>query len=257
MPTNDAAVAGLDAREKALRRIVLPSQVLFWSCMVALVLWLQPFFGAGLSWHDYTGAPNHPELLVAVLLGLGCIVTAVPSGFALMARAGAERDALAWLATHDDLTGLFNRRYFRAALAQAVSHARQRPFAVILLDVDGLKQTNDCFGHVAGDRLILEIARCLRALAGAHLVARMGGDEFAVLLLDAGEQEAGKLAQTMCWAMAATRVMITEDYGESISVSSGTAGSDELAEVQVDSLLRVADKRLYEDKRRRAAPRAA
>lgn len=257
MALPDTATTKLNARERSLRQVVLTSQVLFWSCLVALVVWVQPFVGVGLGWQDYTGDANHHKLLVAVLLGVGCIVSGALSPLAIVARVGAQRDAMAWLATHDDLTDLSNRRHFYAELAEAAARAHERSFAVILLDLDGLKQTNDRFGHVAGDALILEVARCLRALAPGHLVARTGGDEFALLLLDATEQEAEELAAVLCRAMAATSVTVDEDRYETISVSSGVAGSDGLAGVEIDSLLRAADKRLYEDKRRRAALRAA
>lgn len=257
MPFPYDGIAEIRAREHRLSRIVIPSQILFWACVVALILWLSPFVGIGLTWADYLDAPNHVAVTGAVLLGLGCIVTGVPSRLVIVARARAQRDAMAWLAVHDDLTGLFNRRHFYAALSAAVVAQRRSPFGVILLDVDGLKQTNDCHGHVAGDTLIRQAAARLDAAAGGHLVARTGGDEFAVLLLDTPEAEAREFAAAMCWEVAAAPIRIADTYAMYPSISAGVAGSDRLDVLTADALLRAADQDLYKEKRRRAAARAA
>jgi diguanylate cyclase (GGDEF)-like protein len=88
-------------------------------------------------------------------------------------------------AMHDALTGLPNRRLLNDRLALAIAHARRKKCctAIIYLDLDGFKQINDSFGHVAGDALLKKVAECLvTAVRQEDTVARLGGDEFVVIL---------------------------------------------------------------------------
>ncbi|HMN72674.1 MAG TPA: EAL domain-containing protein [Rhodoblastus sp.] len=98
------------------------------------------------------------------------------------------------LAMTDALTGLANRRMFETRLA---AHARAGiPFAIAILDLDGFKPVNDLFGHAVGDRLLVEAALRMRQSADGALVARMGGDEFALLIENvAGDADALSLAR--------------------------------------------------------------
>jgi diguanylate cyclase (GGDEF)-like protein/PAS domain S-box-containing protein len=108
-------------------------------------------------------------------------------------RSADER--IRWAARHDALTSLPNRAAFQEALDGAMRQAEDLSTAVglLLLDVDHLKQTNDCFGHDAGDALLRTLADRLQAVAGgSEVVARLGGDEFAILLRDV-HGEAGLL----------------------------------------------------------------
>ena len=105
-----------------------------------------------------------------------------------------ERDAkLLQLANHDPLTGLYNRRRFVEELEQAIadaSRARNRG-ALLFIDLDQFKYVNDTCGHPAGDRLIIKVAEQLKRSAGEDgIVARFGGDEFAVLVLGVSKREA-------------------------------------------------------------------
>jgi diguanylate cyclase (GGDEF)-like protein/PAS domain S-box-containing protein len=95
------------------------------------------------------------------------------------------RERIASLAYRDPLTGLANRTSLGPALEQAVERARRRGFklAGVFIDLDGFKQINDIYGHDAGDRCLIEVARRLRsAVRASDVVARLGGDEFFVLL---------------------------------------------------------------------------
>jgi len=95
----------------------------------------------------------------------------------------AEKARVKVVADSDPLTGLANRRAFLAALEGEVARpGRSEAFAIVLVDLDGFKPVNDTFGHAAGDAVLGEVGRRLTDMAGAGLVARMGGDEFAMLI---------------------------------------------------------------------------
>ncbi|WP_372422661.1 putative bifunctional diguanylate cyclase/phosphodiesterase [Salinarimonas chemoclinalis] len=117
-------------------------------------------------------------------------------------------------ANHDALTGLPNRAHFQARLEVIAARAAScggggdegvRPgAALLLLDLDGLKEVNDTLGHDAGDALLVEVARRLRAEVGMDdVVARLGGDEFAVVLASAGRADAERTAARLLGAMRA------------------------------------------------------
>jgi diguanylate cyclase (GGDEF)-like protein/PAS domain S-box-containing protein len=111
---------------------------------------------------------------------------------------------MAHMAYHDGLTDLPNRAAFLQALAQMIEACAGtgEEFAVLSLDLDGLKEINDVFGHGTGDRLLIEVARRLQAAAGGGVVARLSGDEFG-LIIDGKQPEAGlALAQQLAEALA-------------------------------------------------------
>jgi diguanylate cyclase (GGDEF)-like protein/PAS domain S-box-containing protein len=112
-------------------------------------------------------------------------------------------DQLLYLSTHDALTGLFNRAYFEEVMAQ-IGHANLFPISIVIADIDGMKRTNDTRGHPAGDELLRRTAEVLKSVCrNDDVVARIGGDEFAILLLHADhvtaqstlDQLKGKLAE--------------------------------------------------------------
>src|SRR5689334_4646601 len=88
-----------------------------------------------------------------------------------------ERATLRWMAGHDELTGLANRRLFHA-LAPELLRGDDRPSAVVILDLNGFKPINDTYGHDAGDEVLCVVARRMATCLADHLVARFGGDEF-------------------------------------------------------------------------------
>src|SRR4051812_33076544 len=94
---------------------------------------------------------------------------------------------------HDDLTGLANRRLFSARLAETLAQGNA---SVLLLDLDRFKQVNDTLGHEVGDRLLCQVAeRLVDGLTASTLVARFGGDEFAILVPDADNLAARACAE--------------------------------------------------------------
>ncbi len=159
------------------------------------------------------------------------------------------------MATHDDLTGLFNRREFnRLTQEELERHVRyERPFSLLILDVDHFKEVNDTFGHAAGDAVLKHIATLLRQTV-RHLdrPARLGGDEFAVLLPEATTNMAFRTAERLREAMdddgleflSASGVASTIRFTVSIGVANCPADADTL-----DGALHAADTALYEAKR--------
>jgi diguanylate cyclase (GGDEF)-like protein len=117
-------------------------------------------------------------------------------------------------ATHDDLTGLPNRVLFEDAARRALHHSRRsrQPVALLFVDLDGFKAVNDDHGHAAGDALLAEVAsRMQQGLRGGDVVARIGGDEFTVLLPGADEARALDVAERLRVAL-----------GEPVELAEGT-----------------------------------
>ncbi len=182
----------------------------------------------------------------AALAKLGPADRAVVRG--ALDRAERTEAELRFLADHDSLTGLLNRRRFRAELDQYVSfNARYGGRgAVMAIDIDGLKEVNDRLGHAAGDRLIRRVAETLRERVRAtDLVARLSGDEFAVLMPQTDTAGALQLGEDL-------RAQVAEGFGgaeaapASISVGitmfggPGSAGSE--------AVLLAADQAMYQAK---------
>jgi diguanylate cyclase (GGDEF)-like protein/PAS domain S-box-containing protein len=111
---------------------------------------------------------------------------------------------MAHMAYHDGLTDLPNRASFLQALVQMIEacEGTDEEFAVLFLDLDGMKEINDVFGHAVGDKLLIEAARRLQAAAGGGVVARLSGDEFG-LIIDGKQPAAGvQLAERLAEALA-------------------------------------------------------
>jgi diguanylate cyclase (GGDEF)-like protein len=128
----------------------------------------------------------HVELAIAGLLIVASVVVLVLNHMRQVARRRYQQE-LAFQAAHDGLTGLYNHVVFYERLGQALARAvrRHSDVAVLYLDLDRFKAVNDRFGHETGDRVLAEVAGRLHAVTRAEdLVARMGGDEFAVLVED-------------------------------------------------------------------------
>jgi diguanylate cyclase (GGDEF)-like protein/putative nucleotidyltransferase with HDIG domain len=157
-------------------------------------------------------------------------------------------ERLAASARTDPLTGLANRRAFEQALEQRLATAVPETFAVLMLDVDGLKQVNDARGHAAGDAVLKRVASVLSSdLRETDLATRWGGDEF--LLLMPGVDQVGALS--LARRIGGT-LLNPDDPAGRISVSIGTAAFPADGTTAV-SLLAAADRSMYVEKRQRVA----
>jgi diguanylate cyclase (GGDEF)-like protein len=154
---------------------------------------------------------------------------------------------LADMAMRDDLTQLCNRRYFYERLQRDLEEARgfERPLGVLMLDVDGLKSINDSHGHKVGDAVLVAAAKLLREHTRAcDVPARIGGDEFAVILPEADKR--GALAAARRITAAVTHGVLCEEHGVSVrlTVSVGISGFPWGGD-DVDDVMRSADESLY------------
>jgi diguanylate cyclase (GGDEF)-like protein len=150
------------------------------------------------------------------------------------------------LAHYDPLVGLPNRRSFLASLERLVARMKRygEPAAVLSIDVDGLKAINDKFGHDIGDRALVEIARALKAsVRDSDLVARLAGDEFAILIEQADELSAWQTALRVTETLDEWRSFCVGGVCLPLSAAVGVAAI--LGHDTVDSVLKRADQEMY------------
>ncbi len=235
---------------------VLPASDGFWLCVPAILAAAarcrtRPATGlAAAVVLLAAGAPvlarghGGPPAWVALLVPIASVVVLDATRTAL----ARERDGLRDFALTDPLTRIANRRFLLAQADHEIARHRRdrRPFAVVMLDLDGFKSLNDRFGHAAGDDLLREVAAGLaRAMRAQDTVARIGGDEFCVLAPETDAGGAGQLAARVSAAVAAVTVGV-----ETVRGSVGVAVFPQDAQDPA-ALIRVADERLLEAKRHR------
>lgn len=160
-------------------------------------------------------------------------------------RVRAELEALA---THDELTGLYNYRYLQNLLAKEVPRSLRysHPLTLAMLDLDFFKDLNDAHGHATGNRVLARIAQILQeGIRQSDCVCRFGGEEFAVILPVTSKAQAEPILQRVCGSIRKERIMI--DHDRLLTCSAGLASVPEDAGT-VDDLLRLADDALYQAK---------
>lgn len=160
-----------------------------------------------------------------------------------------SREELSFMAEHDSLTGLANRRDFDRSLNLAVSGAsRGRSFAVLMLDIDHFKRVNDIFGHDVGDQLLIEVSKRLKIIIReSDLLARLGGDEFVILCQDLSQDvQPSHLARRIQTDFA--EPILIEGSALTITVSIGIAVYGEHAHSAID-LMKCADIAMYRAKK--------
>ena len=153
------------------------------------------------------------------------------------------------LAVTDSLTGLYNRRFLveQLALANSLAQRQGHEYSVLAFDVDGLKKLNDQFGHAAGDAALVALAASVRAAVRFEDVAvRVGGDEFVVLLPDAGEDAALAVGERLVKSLG-SETRADRVRGVSAGIVAWRPG------VTAEELLAEADALSYESKRRGGA----
>ncbi len=190
-------------------------------------------------------APGAEAQLAALALDMGAcdLIGAEASPHEIALRLGKavarKREEDQWrksvaselrMASTDPLTGLFNRRHALPELARIADESQQsgRPFAVLMLDIDRFKTVNDTLGHAAGDRVLCEIAdRLTAAMAPGDLLARIGGEEFLVVLPDCPVPMAERAAENLRRLVANQPVLLARGQGPlRVTTSVGIAVSE-------------------------------
>lgn len=181
---------------------------------------------------DFRIMPGHEQDFGWALVAIQDITT----------RKKAE-EYLRYLGTHDVMTGLYNRAYFEETLAR-LEKKRREPVSVILADLNELKTTNDKIGHQAGDGLIRRAAEVLKANTdGNHLAARIGGDEFIVILPGVDEQGAAEIMSRLQGLVELNNKYYREPE---LSISLGVATSQ--PGLSLEKVISLADEAMYDSK---------
>ncbi len=153
-----------------------------------------------------------------------------------------KQKQIEYLSFHDHLTGLYNRRYIEDTIKR-LDTERNLPFAIMVLDVNGLKLTNDAFGHEMGDQLLKKIAEIMKKVCRADdIIGRIGGDEFCILLPKTDDKQAEKIKERIIDLASKTKldsVIVSAAVGYEVKTSS----DEDIEEIQKN-----ADKHMYKNK---------
>lgn len=205
-----------------------------------------------------TGEVNMNSIMdsnaVQALLFSMASVAMVLSNFGIVVmikeRADDRNHTLAFL---DELTGLHNRRYIQQTLGQHIAQARrmQRPLSVLMLDIDHFKDVNDTYGHLSGDKVLHDLATCVRdRLRAQDIPGRWGGEEFVAILPDTDAAGARVLAEQLRVAVERTRFSTLENLAVPLTISIGLHALDTAHDDGRDDMIGMADRAMYLAKER-------
>ena len=227
-----------------------------WTAITAAV-WLLVLVleNQGFETRRITIAANVGSIQVLSLLGTGIIVMSVLGSYVsansrLRAALEAKNKSLDYLASHDSLTGIANRRALFEHAQQCISRGNrfEKPFAMLVIDLDNFKQINDSLGHSFGDEVLKHFAKRLKTgFRETDFVARLGGDEFGVVLEPVEELASVKVAVERFFMDSDNEVEI-DGQGVHYECCTGIAMYPENGDT-IASLYEVADNAMYRAKR--------
>ncbi|MEO6910945.1 MAG: GGDEF domain-containing protein [Edaphobacter sp.] len=204
----------------------------------SLCFFVHPFI---VTYRDYADIASHVWNMQKALISLGMILVMLEE----------QLSNNQWLALHDDLTGLPNRRSFEDQLNSTLDRCRRRnvSLALLLLDLDGFKRINDTLGHQAGDQVLCGVANNLReSLPVFNTLARLGGDEFTLIAADLEDnQSVDHLLNSI--RNAVEKPLLVDGHSLIVTASLGVAIYPDDAD-NATHLLRIADQRMYKLKQK-------
>lgn len=225
-----ANIAGILCLADVLIIVMVVSKITLWAVAVPIPqnsLFFSPYNASLMLWM---------QVVLVILINTTAVGTTISR---LIVR-------MKYLADHDQLTGLLNRRAFQSQLEYQFSlfQRYQRPFSILMLDIDYFKMINDTFGHSAGDKAIVHTAKQLKQqVRQSDLVARFGGEEFIVLLADQSQSDAKLIADKICQTLSETK---WADAADPLTISIGCVEASQARDP--DQLLKLADDALYQAK---------
>ena len=211
------------------------------------------FSASGLGLIDYNW------LIASGSMGLGAAIESILLSLALAYRIRdlqAERQRLheqeqrlTELSITDELTGLYNKRWFTSKIASEMDHARRmdRPLSLIVLDVDDFKGFNDRYGHHQGNRVLSELGRVIsRSVRSTDIACRYGGEEFSIIIPGVDKENASVTAERLRRGIQSMRIL--SDHGENITVTISLGVARMRTGEDADTLFERADTALYQAK---------
>jgi diguanylate cyclase (GGDEF)-like protein len=192
---------------------------------------------------DRVASDREPRLPAAMLRAVRVLLE--PAAVALDNALVLKRTEA--LSVTDDLTHLYNSRYLNSVLRRETKRASRsgRPLSLLFIDLDGFKSVNDTHGHLCGSRALVEAAAVIRGSAReTDVVARFGGDEFALILPDTGSEGAFSVGERIRERIAAHTFLVDDGLAIRLTVSVGVATLPDAA-ASAEELMQAADKAMY------------
>ncbi len=198
------------------------------------------------------------EDVAAGILGVGGVIGGLEAKLILkmVNRLKDAKEKLLFEATHDPLTGAYNRRHMLSAMNEGIAQSRRYgfPYSVVLIDLDHFKSVNDTHGHPAGDAVLKSIVNTLQSsIRDADVLGRWGGEEFLVLLPHTPGAQATIAAKKWLANVVAGSVTLPDGSRIPVSFSAGVAefspgAANASVETEAENLLHLADRYLYQAK---------